>query len=256
MTADETDEWDWHEANARDAEAVGDGYGARWHLDRLIAARPGVGLLHARRARAWLWEGDAASAAADIDRALALGPRDRILDWMAHRALDFHADKRPADAIRLLDRVIAERPDDWLAYALRAEDLGALGRPADREADLERAIARGADIPFLARIANERSRAGRWAEAVPLYDRAIAMGTVPYEVWMQAATAHLEIDDEAGFRRVCQTMRDRHPAVFESIVGLTLANVATLAPGGVGDDGQVLGWIAPCCPCSTQCVPP
>ena len=193
-------EWDWHEASARDAETMGDGYGARWHLDRLIAARPGVGLLHARRARARLWEGDAASAAADIDRALALGPRDRILDWMAHRALDFHADKRPADAIRLLDRVVAERPDDWLAYALRAEDFGALGRTADREADLERAIARGADIPFLARIANERSRAGRWAEAVPLYDRAIAMGTVPYEVWMQAATAHLEIDDEPGFR--------------------------------------------------------
>jgi WD40 repeat protein/tetratricopeptide (TPR) repeat protein len=248
LAADETDEWGWHEASARDAETVGDGYGARWHLDRLIAARPGIGLLHARRARARLWEGDAASAGADIDRALALGPRDRILDWMAHRALDFHADGRSADAMRLLDRLIAERPDDWLAYSLRAEDLGALGRGSDREADLERAIARGADIPFLARIANERSRAGRWAEAVPLFDRAIAMGTVPYEVWMQAATAHLEIDDEAGFRRVCQAMRDRHRVIFELNVNLTLAGVATMAPGGVGDDGEVPGWIAPSLP--------
>ena len=46
-----TDEASWHEANARDAEAAGDGFALRWHLDRLIAARPDDGLLHARRAR-------------------------------------------------------------------------------------------------------------------------------------------------------------------------------------------------------------
>ena len=58
------------------------------------------------------------------------------------------------------------------------------------------------DIPFLIRLAAERSRAGQWAEAVTLYDRAIAMGTVPYEVWTEAAIAHLEVGDEAGYRRV------------------------------------------------------
>ncbi len=96
------------------------------------------------------------------------------------------------------------------------------------------------------RTADERSRAGRWADAARLFDRAIAMGTVPYEVWMQATTAHLEIGDEPGFRRVCQTMRARQPAeIFERGVAASLADVVTLAPGGVGDDGKVLGWIAP-----------
>ncbi len=140
--ADTTDDALWHEACARDAEAIGDSFGAGWHLDRLIAARPGDGLLHARRARARLWAGDIGSAGADIERAIALGPRDRILDWLAHRAEDFRADRRPADAIRMLDPVIVARPDEWLAYALRAEDFAALGRKADREADVERAIAR------------------------------------------------------------------------------------------------------------------
>ncbi len=115
---------------------------ARWHLDRLIAERPGVGLLYARRYRAWLWTGDNASAEADIERAIALGPRDRILDWMLHCAEDIGYDGQRADAIRVLDRVVAARPDDWLTYALRAHQLEQLGRTTDREADQDRAIER------------------------------------------------------------------------------------------------------------------
>ncbi len=142
--------------------------------------------------------------------------------------------------------MIAARPDDWRSYALRADVLADLGRPADREADIDRATARGADVEFLMRIADERARAGRWAEAASVYDRAIETGTVPYEVWMQAATAHMEIGDEPGFRRVCKTMRARHPAeIFERLVAAYLADLATLGPGGVGDDAKVWGWIEP-----------
>jgi tetratricopeptide (TPR) repeat protein len=234
----------WHEDCARDAEAIGDGFAARWHLDRLIAARPDDGLLHARRARTWLWAEDVRSADVDLARALELGPRDRVLDWLEHRAADSLADDRPADALRLIDRVVAARPGVWPAYSLRAEVLAKLGRTADREADLARAIERGADIPFLIRIAAERSRAGRWAEAVALYDRAIAMGTVPYEVWNEAATAHLEVGDEPGYRRVCEALRGRHAAAIGDIaVRANLASVLTLGPGGVGDDGKGLAWI-------------
>ncbi len=76
---------DWHEARARDAEATGNSFAARWHLDRLIATRPGDWLLHARRARAWLWAGDGRSADADLARAIELGPRDQVLDWLTQR---------------------------------------------------------------------------------------------------------------------------------------------------------------------------
>src|SRR5262249_2253415 len=136
--------------------------------------------------------------------------------------------------------------DDWLSYALRAEVFAALGRAADREADLDRAIARGAEVLFLIRIAAERSWAGRWGEAAAVYDRAIATGAVPYEGWAQAAIAHLEIDDEDGFRRVCRALRDRHPAAIpERDVASTLVGVLIQGPGGVGDGGKPLGWIEP-----------
>ena len=234
---------DWDESCARDAEAVGNGFASRWHLDRLIAARPGDGMLHARRARALLSAGDVESADASLARALELGPRDRVLDWLTQRSEDFRAGERPADALHLLDRVIAARPGDWLAYAIRSEVFATLGRTADREADIGRAIERGADIPFLIRAADDRGRGGHWRHAAGLYDRAIAQGTVPYEVWTHAAIARLEIDDEDGFRRVCEVMRSRHPAAIpEAYVGVALAGVCTLGTGGVGDDGKVVGW--------------
>jgi hypothetical protein len=142
----------------------------------------------------------------------------------------------------LLDRVVADRPGDWPADSPRAEVLAKPGRPDDREADLERV----ADVPFLIRPAADRSRAGRWAEAVPLDDRAIALGTVPYEAGTEAAIAHLEVGDEAGYRRVCEILRGCHPADIPGpYVRANLANVLTLWPGGVGDDGKGLGWIEP-----------
>jgi len=102
----------WHEAAARDAERIGHGFAARWHLDRLIAARPDDGLLHVCRARALALDGQAERAIADESRALELGPRDRILDWLVHEAEDMTFAGRLDEASRVLDRVLADRPDD------------------------------------------------------------------------------------------------------------------------------------------------
>ena len=65
-------------------------------------------------------------------------------------------------------------------------------------------------------------------------------------MWLQAATAHLEIGDQDGFRRVCQTLRDRHPAAISDVfVASSLASVLVLGPGGVGNDGKGLSWVEP-----------
>ena len=150
---------------ARDAEALGDGFAARWHLDRMIAARPGDGLLRARLAQALLMDGDQRigrdpswPARSSWGRAIASstgscsGPRTS-----APRAARM-------DALLLLDQVIAAGPGDWLVHARRAEVLAALGRTADREADLDTGHrSGGADIPFLIRLAAERST-GRTVE--------------------------------------------------------------------------------------------
>ncbi len=243
-TGDDADVSRWHESSARDAEALGDGFGARWHLDRLVASRAGDALLYARRARTWLWSDDVASAENDLRRALEIGPRDRILDWMLHRAIDFRYEQRPLDALRLFDRVIIARPADWLSYALRADVHAGQGDALAREADIDRALERDADVQFVLRIANERASSGRWAEAALLFDRAIAQGVVPYEVWMQAATAHLELDDEPGYRRVCDALLAQQPReIFEPLIAVELADVTTLGAGGPSGDDKALGWI-------------
>ncbi|MGP0067642.1 MAG: tetratricopeptide repeat protein [Isosphaeraceae bacterium] len=243
------DDLAWHEAAARDSEAIGDSFGARWHMERMISDRPGDGLVAARLAITDLLAGDFKATENQIARAIALGPRDRILDWLLQRVEDFRASGRPGDALRLLDPVIAARPSEWSVHVRRAEVLAALGHTAEREAELRRAIACGADIPFLVRLAEERSRAGRWEAAIELYDRAIAQGTISYEVWIQAAVAHLAIDDAAGYRRVCDVLRSRHPgsggqrwAGLEPARFSVIVETCSLAPGGIGDDGRSNSW--------------
>ena len=237
------DELAWHESAVRDAEAVGDGFAARWHLDRMIAAQPDAGLLHARRACALLKTGAIEPATADLARAIELGPRDRILDWLLQRAEDLRASGRSEDSLRLLDLVAAARPDDWLVLACRARVFAALGRPADREADIDRALKRGPDVSFLIGLAEERSRAGRWESAANLYDRAIELGAVPPHIWIRAAVAHLSIGDEAGYRHLCEVLRGRHPAgMAEPMLGRILVTACTLGPGGVGEDGKPRAW--------------
>jgi len=172
----------------------------------------------------------------------ALGKSFPFADYVF--SLAFSYEQRPDNALRLLDRVVAERPGDWLSYALRADVHAYKGDTIARDADIDRAVARDAEVQFLLRIAYERAYAGRWAEAARLYDRAIAQGPVPYDVWMQAAIAHVEVDDGPGHRRVCETLLKRQPGdALEPFVTYLFANLTTLAPGGTGGDERALGWV-------------
>ena len=103
-------ELDWHEACVRDAEALGNSFAARWHLIRLIAAQPGDAMLRARHALALLLDGHPDTAEAELDRAIELGPRDRVVDWLVQRVDDLRTAGRPADALRLLDRAAQSGP--------------------------------------------------------------------------------------------------------------------------------------------------
>jgi WD40 repeat protein/serine/threonine protein kinase len=233
----------WHELCAGDAEAVGDAFAARWHLDRLIASSPGDGLLYARRAMTWLRLKDDRLSRADIACAINRGPRDRILDWLTQYSVDLRVTGRLDDALRVLDFVITARPGDWRLIAIEADIMGALARTHDRDFQLASAVRQGADTPILIRMASEQARSARWAAAARLYDRAIAQGVVPFETWKEAALAHLVVGDEPGYRRICEIMRSRFPAQQpERWVAHAMAEVCGLAPGGTGDDGKALAW--------------
>jgi WD40 repeat protein/tRNA A-37 threonylcarbamoyl transferase component Bud32/tetratricopeptide (TPR) repeat protein len=66
----------WHEREAVAAEKDKDWFAARWHLDRLIAARPKEWQLYRRRAIAHAERDEWPAAAADFDQALRLRPWD------------------------------------------------------------------------------------------------------------------------------------------------------------------------------------
>ncbi|HEX5271988.1 MAG TPA: hypothetical protein VFW33_15935, partial [Gemmataceae bacterium] len=103
---------DWHEARARDAEEAGHPFTARWHLDRLIAARPDDARLSLRRARAYADEGHWDEADADGRRALRLGSEAEVTAWYRHRAAACEARARWPAAAWYLDRLLAAQPDD------------------------------------------------------------------------------------------------------------------------------------------------
>jgi WD40 repeat protein len=153
-------DFDWHEATARSAERKGKWFTARFHLDHLIAARPGDGLLLLRRAWVNATDGRPEAAEADLRAALKVGPRDACLDLLVHKALDAGQARRLELALWALDRVIDGRPEDWQRYDDRAAVLEALGRPAERDADRDRAVAHGADSLYLVRLARARDVPG------------------------------------------------------------------------------------------------
>jgi WD40 repeat protein/tRNA A-37 threonylcarbamoyl transferase component Bud32 len=138
----------YHEARARDAEQDGNTFAVIWHLDRLIAARPDDWTLYVRRGRARLSSDAPAEAAADLDRAGRLGPRQQVLDWQAHAAAEAVAAGRWATALWYLDRLIAARPDDGTHFGDRAGVFVGLGRPAEAQADRDRAEALALDNEF------------------------------------------------------------------------------------------------------------
>jgi hypothetical protein len=103
---------DWHEARACDAEETGNGFTARWHLDRLIALRPDDWLLHARRARTLTEEGLPQQAAAHYQRARDLGAGETLSEWYRHRLWVCRSRRQWKSALWYLDRLLQEKPDD------------------------------------------------------------------------------------------------------------------------------------------------
>ncbi len=158
------DDPSWHEPMAREAEQNGSDFAAAWHLDRLIAARPGDWFLRTPRpgptgarpfrpGRGRLPERRAAQLTRPGPR-LPGALRDRLQE-----------EERWAEALWYLDRLITARPDDWSLRADRAAVYGKLGREADRQAELARVFAMGADAGVVLPRAEELGRAGRWPEA-------------------------------------------------------------------------------------------
>jgi tetratricopeptide (TPR) repeat protein len=106
----------WHRLESYLAEQRKDWFAARWHLDRLIAGNPRLGILYARRLQAHAELDDLDSADADCRKAIERKVNTRTL-WYHHallrlRAGDAAGYRRACARIRRVNRSAGEdRPD-------------------------------------------------------------------------------------------------------------------------------------------------
>jgi WD40 repeat protein/tetratricopeptide (TPR) repeat protein len=239
--ADRADDRGWHDARALDAESRNDSFAALWHLDRLPATAEDWHF-HARRARAHVLAGRLDLADTALGRSASPAAKGAPRDWYWQCAVDCEFSQQWTAALWCLDRAIALGPDDALLYQERADVHGRLGHAAEEEADLGRALAKGAELGFVVAMAERHARRGRWQKAADCYLRARQLGGFPLGSAKARALVQLRAGDQAAYRQSCDWLLQmvaaggRPPAT----AGL-VAWVCALGPDGVADYAPVLG---------------
>jgi arylsulfatase A-like enzyme/Tfp pilus assembly protein PilF len=99
------------------------------------------------------------------------------VDQQLRRAIEFYEQGRPAEAIPIYRRLIAEQPMLEVAYEQLAMLQWDLGRPADAIATLRQAIGSGAaSVAVQAKLGIYLAESGDVKEAIPLLERTVSQG--------------------------------------------------------------------------------
>jgi WD40 repeat protein/tetratricopeptide (TPR) repeat protein len=201
-----TDHAAWHDARAREAEEDGNTFAGVWHLERLLALRPGDWQTHARLGWLFAEAGDLDRAEAAYGRAAGCGDGEGLLTWYRHVAASLLARGKWAAALRYLDWLAIAGVDDWQLHADRAEVLGKLGKPAEQDAALARGVERDTDGALLVALAEKLATEGQWVRAAALFARAAAHGHLDLEEECHYGLACLKAGDGGAYRRVCNRL--------------------------------------------------
>jgi WD40 repeat protein/Flp pilus assembly protein TadD len=143
-----------------------------------------------------------------------------------------------------LDRLIADRPDDWTLYDDRAGVYDKLGRKVDREGDIARAIDLGADAARVLPRAEQLARTGRWEQAATLVAGCGRLGPLDAELAQAWVLTCLNAGDRAGYREACSAVMTRtgpRPTVVWD--ELAAAALVALSDAGLDDYAVPIGWL-------------
>jgi tetratricopeptide (TPR) repeat protein/tRNA A-37 threonylcarbamoyl transferase component Bud32 len=187
---------------------------------------------------------------------------------------------RCAEAIRLLDPVIAADPEHWPDRAARGRAHAALGHWDEAAADFAEALAQLPDDPnegfhlspssrlctdlarwdeAFARVLERRPEDGRlWLargrrhsarrqfdQAVADYARAVDSRGLDDHVWLEYAAVRLLTGDEEGYRGMCAQLIERYGRTKEPSTAHKLARVCVLSREPVATPGQLVQWAKP-----------
>jgi tetratricopeptide (TPR) repeat protein len=235
----------WCQERADDAAQLGDLNAFRWNLECLAEYHPDDWVSLARRAAAFSDAGQFAEAEAGYRRAAQVAPPQGLTSWYWYRAIDQLVSRRAELALWYFDRVIAARPDDWLAVAGRADALELLGRLSDSRLDRERALALGADPLYVDELAGELARAGDWKGAQRIVGTS---GSHSGALVAARAILSLRLSDRTGYRQACSELLEQWQAQPADVdAAIRSAQVMSLAPAALDDYQPALALAAELC---------
>jgi WD40 repeat protein/predicted Zn-dependent protease len=151
----------WHQHEALRHLQTGHSSAALWHLDRQLQMHPEDGLARVLRGKVYVEQQQLDRAAADWDKALKVGPRERIVRWFSMYQADCVEKEQWPTALWYLARLTAAHPEDpalWL---------------------------RGASI---------HERLKQWQEAADAYGQALKLQTDDPQLWRQQAQCYLKLE--------------------------------------------------------------
>lgn len=160
---------------------------------RDVNARYGLG-------RTELMTGDSAAALETFNDVLADAPED--FPTLVYRIIALRGLDRNAQALRESDRLIADFPDRSSGYIERGQALLSLGRRAEAIETYSEADTRlGPNNAVLYWYADALAADGRFAEALTVIDRGIALSDVDYSDHLLKSYIALELGDYAEAKR-------------------------------------------------------
>src|SRR5262249_36224305 len=99
----------------------------------------------------------------------------------------------------------------------------------------------GAEGTVVAGWADEQAGRGRWEKAAALYEEAIRRGPVTPWTWQRYAWVRLRTGDQAGYRKVCETMlKDINKKPPNILVVLAVSQACMLGPEAVAEYEPVI----------------
>jgi len=224
----------WHREEAHDAEAAGIWPVAALHLQTLLNAGPGLGLLHARLGRSLMesgqWDtalgeytraidlhaedpallynrgriqahlGQWARARVDYDRFIEVNPDDGAV-WLRRHLANAHLgdwDKANADYSRAVEHSGAVRPrvDCWWDLRNQGQSLGHQERWQEIAVDSAVTLETGKGDWWAWRgQALAHAALGRWKEAISSFSKAVDLKADDWESWCGRGRAHAELSE-------------------------------------------------------------
>jgi WD40 repeat protein/serine/threonine protein kinase/predicted Zn-dependent protease len=186
----------WHQRLAVEAAASEHWFAARWHLDRVLAAKPDDWFAHALRSKVHLQSADPKQAADDCARALRFGPPAAVRDWFGRQSPDYEKDASWQTAVWYLDQLLKAQPKDGLALALRAKAHVELKERPRAAADYTRALECGPRKEVLACFHTyyvECDTREQWQKELWYLDRLVQAEPLNWTLWAMRGKAHVRL---------------------------------------------------------------